>query len=68
MMPGMNGIEVCQKLRASGSIQKIKIIAISGDQSTAVKERILKAGADLFFAKPLDIVAFREQCFNLLQS
>jgi excisionase family DNA binding protein len=68
MMPGMNGIDVCQKLRASASTQNIKIVAISGDHNPAVRERILNAGADLFFAKPLEIVDFREQCFNLLQS
>jgi excisionase family DNA binding protein len=68
MMPGMNGIEVCQKLKASPSTQNVKIVAISGDHSPAIKERILNAGADLFFAKPLDVVGFREQCFNLLQS
>jgi DNA-binding response OmpR family regulator len=43
------------------------IIAISGDHSPAVKERILSSGADFFYTKPLDIVGFREQCFNLLQ-
>ncbi|MBN1568398.1 MAG: response regulator [Acidobacteria bacterium] len=68
MMPGMNGIEVCQKLRTSGSTQNIKIVAISGDHNPAVRERILNAGADLFFTKPLDIVDFRGQCFSLLQS
>ncbi len=67
MMPGMNGYEVCQKLKSSSNTQNIKIVAISGDQSPAVRERILKAGADLFFAKPLEIIEFREQCFHLLQ-
>ncbi len=68
MMPGMNGIEVCQRLKSSPSTQNIKIIAISGDQGPSLRERVLTAGADLFFAKPLDVVAFRQQCFNLLQS
>ena len=68
MMPGMNGIEVCQRLKSSPSTQNIKIIAISGDQGPSLRERVLNAGADLFFAKPLDVVAFRQQCFNLLQS
>jgi excisionase family DNA binding protein len=68
MMPGMNGFEVCQKLRASASTERMKIVAISGDHNPEIRERILKAGADLFFTKPLDIVGFRDQCFNLLQS
>ncbi len=68
MMPGMNGYDVCQKLKASSGTQNIKIVAISGDHNPAVKERILSAGADLFFTKPLEIVGFREQCFGLLQA
>ena len=66
MMPGMNGYEVCQKLKANSSTHNIKIVAISGDHNPAVRDRILSAGADLFFTKPLEIVSFREQCFNLL--
>jgi excisionase family DNA binding protein len=67
MMPGMNGYEVCQKVKANSSTQNIRIVAISGDHNPAVRERILNAGADLFFTKPLDIVGFREQCLNLLK-
>jgi len=68
MLPGMNGFEVCKKLKSSPGTRSIKRVAISGDPNPAVKERILGAGADLFFTKPLEIVGFREQCFNLLQS
>ena len=45
-----------------------EIVAITGDHSPGVKERILSSGADLFFTKPLEIVEFREKCFQLLQS
>jgi len=67
MMPGMNGFEVCQKLKSNSSTKNIKIIAISGDHTPGVKERILSSGADLFVGKPLNIIGFREQCFNLLR-
>ena len=66
MMPGMNGYEVCKKLKTSLITQNIKIVAISGDHNPEVRERILHSGADLFFTKPLDIVRFRDQCFQLL--
>lgn len=68
MMPGMNGIEVCNKIKSSPSTQNIKIIAISGDHNPVLRERILNAGADKFFTKPLDVADFRDQCFDLLQS
>ena len=66
-MPGMNGYEVCRKLKSNPGTQNIRIAAISGDHSTAVKERILETGADLFFTKPIDVVEFRAQCYKLLQ-
>jgi excisionase family DNA binding protein len=66
MMPGMNGFEVCRKLKASEATAGIKIVAITGDHNPNLRERILQAGADLFFTKPLDVVAFREECVKLL--
>ncbi|MGD0308723.1 MAG: response regulator [Acidobacteriota bacterium] len=68
MMPGMNGIEVCQRLKGSPVTQKIKIVAISGVPDPAIRQRALAAGADLFFPKPLDMISFRDSCFNLLHS
>jgi two-component system OmpR family response regulator len=66
-MPGMDGYEVCRKLKSSPGTRNIRIVAISGDHSKAVEERIMETGADLFFTKPLDIVEFRKSCFKLLQ-
>ncbi len=68
MMPGMNGFEVCNKLKASPSTRNIKIVAISGDHERSVREGILSAGADLFFTKPLDVTEFRSECLRMLQS
>jgi excisionase family DNA binding protein len=66
MMPGMNGIEVCQKLKSSPVTKKIKIVAISGVLDPAIRQGALAAGADLFCPKPLDMITFRDSCFNLL--
>ncbi len=68
MMPGMNGYEVCQKLKSNPGTQKIKIIAITGDHDPAMRERVLRAGADLFFTKPIDVIEFRRQCFGLIKN
>ena len=67
-MPGMDGYEVCHKLKSSPGTRNIRIVAISGDHNAAVKERILETGADLFFTKPIDVVDFRTQCFKLLKN
>ncbi len=67
MMPGMNGCEVCQKLKSNPSTHNIKIVALTGDHNPAIKERVLRAGADLFFTKPIDVSEFRKQCLRLIQ-
>ena len=68
MMPGMNGIEVCQRLKSTPVTKQIKIVAMSGAADPAIRQEALAAGADLYFAKPIDMITFRDRCFNLLQS
>jgi len=68
MMPGMNGFEVCEKLKSAPPDRSLKIVAISGDHDPAIRARILAAGADLFFAKPFDMMMFRAECLNLMYS
>jgi excisionase family DNA binding protein len=68
MMPGMNGFEVCEKLKSAPANRNLKIVAISGDHDPAIRDRILAAGADLFFAKPFDMMVFRTECLNLMHS
>jgi excisionase family DNA binding protein len=65
-MPGMNGFEVCQKLKSSPRNKYIKIVAISGDGDPATRARILAAGADLFFMKPLNVLEFRRVALRLI--
>ena len=68
MMPGMNGLEVCEKLRAGAGTRNLNIIAVSGDHDPELRRRILAAGADLFFTKPFDMIAFRDQALELMHS
>ncbi len=65
-MPGMNGFEVCQKLKANPRSRNIKIVAISGDTDPATRARILEAGADVFFTKPLNVLDFRRESLKLI--
>jgi excisionase family DNA binding protein len=65
-MPGMNGYEVCSKLKSKPGTSKIRIVAISGDRNPEVEQRILDKGADLFVTKPIDLVDFRARCMELL--
>jgi two-component system cell cycle response regulator len=67
MMPGMNGFEVCKRLKESPTLQGIIVVGVSGNHEPEVRERIMNAGADLFFTKPLDLATFRDACYRLLK-
>jgi len=54
MMPGMDGFEVCRRLRARQTLNHIRIVAMTGFPSAENFERILAAGADACLPKPLD--------------
>jgi excisionase family DNA binding protein len=54
MMPGMDGFEVCRRLRARPTLNHIRIVAVTGFPSPGNVERILEAGADACLPKPLD--------------
>ena len=54
MMPGLNGYEVCQRIKSSEIGNFVQVILVSGKGSTA--ERVLgyKAQADDYIVKPFD--------------
>ncbi len=53
-MPGMDGVEVCRRLRERPTLNHIRIVVITGSPSAENTERVLAAGADACLAKPLD--------------
>ena len=54
MMPGMDGFEVCRRLRGRPTLNHIRIVALTGFPTTDNVERILAAGADACLEKPID--------------
>ena len=52
MMPRMNGLEVCRRIRASGSMRAIRVIFISAKGSLEEKLEGFQAGASDFIVKP----------------
>lgn len=52
VMPKMDGLEVCRRLRKSQETRDIKILAVTG-RAEAVPE-VIAAGADACFTKPFD--------------
>ena len=55
MMPGVDGFEVCRRLKQAPSTRNTEILAITGYYTEANTERILAAGAAACLRKPLDV-------------
>lgn len=52
MMPGMDGYEVCRRIRADERYNYVKIILVSGKSETEDRIRGYEAGADDYVTKP----------------
>jgi DNA-binding response OmpR family regulator len=55
MMPGINGFELCQMLRQRPEMVTLPIIMLSGLSDVQEKVRGLRAGADEYLTKPIDL-------------
>ncbi|MBF0106639.1 MAG: response regulator [Deltaproteobacteria bacterium] len=54
VMPGIDGWEVCQKLKTDPKTKSIPIIVFTALQSSEAKETALSMGADAVILKPCD--------------
>ncbi|MBS1873432.1 MAG: response regulator [Acidobacteria bacterium] len=67
-LPNMDGMELVERVRARPSGARIPILVISGDADPRTPERVLRAGADAFFAKPYSPAAVRQKLETLLNA
>lgn len=56
-MPGMDGFEVCRRIKSSTKTKQIAVIAITAHPSVEAHREIREAGATAYLTKPLDIEA-----------
>jgi two-component system cell cycle response regulator len=54
MMPGMDGYEVCRRLKAQPSTAHIPVVMVTALTDQVERVRGLEAGADDFLSKPVD--------------
>jgi excisionase family DNA binding protein len=62
MMPGLDGFEVCERLKADPTTSHIRVVAMTGYYSPDRVQKILAAGADRFLRKPFSNSEVIEAC------
>lgn len=67
MMPGMDGFELCKRIRSNPNTTDTKVLAITGYPGSNAIDRIRKVGADLCLVKPLQLERLRNEVAELLR-
>jgi len=65
-MPYMDGFEVCRRIRRNPLLGSARIVAVSGELTPEVDERIRASGADDCIAKPFDVDDVRRRVQAML--
>jgi CheY-like chemotaxis protein len=67
MMPEMDGIEVCRRIKANPEWQIVPIIMVTALNSKSDLANCLNAGADDFISKPINSVEMRARVHSMLR-
>lgn len=67
MMPGMDGYEVCEKLKSNPLTNSMKIIFLSAKSGKEAIEKGMSVGADKYLTKPFNTKQIMQEVMNLLQ-
>ena len=67
-MPGLNGFQVCRRVKADPATRETRILAITGHGGLHTREQVLEAGADGFLEKPVVLDALQAEVARLVVS
>lgn len=67
MMPGMDGFEVCKRIKANPASAHIPVVMVTALTDAAERIRGLEAGADDFLSKPVNDVALMARVRSLVR-
>lgn len=67
MMPGLDGFEVCRRIKADQASTHIPVVMVTALNSVADRVRGLEAGADDFLSKPIDDIALLARVKSLVR-
>jgi DNA-binding response OmpR family regulator len=66
MLPGLDGFEVCHRLRSDNTTASLPIVMMSAKGQDTDRTTALKVGANEFFVKPVDRVVLLNKIKELL--
>jgi putative two-component system response regulator len=66
MMPGIDGFEVCRRLKADEETRLLPVVFLTGLDSRDARLKGLEAGATDFLTKPFDLVELEVRVRNLV--
>ncbi len=67
MMPELDGIEVCQRIKSKPKWQSIPIIMVTALTAKEALSRCLESGADDFISKPINSLELRARVKSMLR-
>lgn len=67
MMTGIDGLEVCRKVRANDVMSHIPIVVVTGKITEQERLEGIKAGADAYITKPFNSEELKTRVENLLE-
>jgi len=67
-LPGIDGFSLCKKIRSDESFGQPAVIAMTGIAQEEAQPKMMEAGADAFFAKPLNFDALIAKIRELLEA
>ena len=67
MMPGMDGIEVCRRIKSNPATRHIPVVMVTALDQPEDRVRGLEAGADDFLTKPVNDVALFSRVKSLVR-
>jgi CheY-like chemotaxis protein len=63
-MPGMNGLEVCQRIRADRALRALRVIAYTAHVLPEQQQHFLASGFDDVLLKPISFRAVQEMLIS----
>lgn len=66
-MPFLDGFELIRLVRQQQRFARLPIVVVSADTTPGTSERVLRLGADAYFAKPWSAVEVQRKVHDLLQ-